>query len=63
MSQRDPVPIELLTKAEAAGLLRVSLKTLNRWAAAGILHPIKLGKSVRYRADDIRALLESRKSA
>lgn len=63
MSQGEPIPIELLTKAETAQTFRVSLKTLNRWAEAGILQPIKFGRTVRYRAEDVRALVDSRESA
>lgn len=48
----------LLTKAETAALLRVSFKTLDRYREAGVLVPIKLGgHTVRYRRDDIDALL------
>lgn len=57
MSQDEPVPIDLLTKAETAQMLRVSLKTLTRWGHAGTLTPIKIGKTVRYRAADVRALI------
>lgn len=63
MSQREPIPIELLTKAETARALRISLKTMNRWADAGILRPIKFGRTVRYRAEDIRLLVDGRESA
>ena len=62
MLQNEP---RLLTKAEAAALLRVSLKTLDRWRAAGVLRPVEIGegiRSVRYRRDDIEALIERRAS-
>lgn len=58
MLQNEPV---LLTKAEAAALLRVSLKTIDRWREAGVLRSVDLGvRSVRFRRDDIEALLERR---
>ena len=59
MSQNGPT---LLTKSEAAQVLRVSLKTLDRYRDAGILTPIYLGRTVRYRRDDIEALIERRAS-
>jgi len=53
-------PPALLTKAETADLLRVSVKTLDRWRAAGLLVPIELGegvRSIRYRREDVEALI------
>lgn len=48
----------LLTKPEAAAVLRVSIKTLERWAAAGMVTPIRFGRTVRFRAADIRRLAD-----
>ena len=44
----------LITEAEAAGILRVSLTTLRRWRREG-RGPVyrKLSRSVRYRPDDL----------
>jgi excisionase family DNA binding protein len=54
---------ELLTKAETADLLSVGLKTLERWEKQGLLHPIRISRTVRYRRDDIEALLKQERSA
>jgi excisionase family DNA binding protein len=48
----------VLTRKEAAALFRVSTKTLERWEAAGILTPIRIGVNVRYRREDVQALLD-----
>ena len=48
---------ELLTRAEAARLLRVSERTLDRWSIEGHLPRVLLGRAVRYRVDDIAAAL------
>jgi excisionase family DNA binding protein len=50
---------ELLTPSEVAKLFRVDPKTVTRWAKAGKLSSIRtLGGHRRYRADEVRALLE-----
>lgn len=55
---------KLLTKAETAALLRVSLKTLDRYRLAGVLVPIKLANhTVRYRSEDLEALLAQERPA
>lgn len=58
MEQNVPGP--LLTKPEVAALLKVSLKTVERWEKLGILHPIRMSRSVRYRSEDIHALQQER---
>jgi len=54
---------DLLTKTDTAKLLHVSIKTLERWEKDGLLHPIRISRSVRYRRDDIEALIERQASA
>ena len=50
---------ELLTPAEVAALFRVDPKTVTRWAKAGKLTSIRtLGGHRRYRASEVRSLLE-----
>jgi excisionase family DNA binding protein len=50
----------LLTTPEVAEVLRVSPRTIDRWAAEGRLRRFHLAPgSVRYRADDILALLDN----
>lgn len=58
MSQ-DEIPT-LLTKPEAAAILRVVPRTLERWARDGELVPVRIGRTVRYAPEDIRALLDRR---
>jgi predicted site-specific integrase-resolvase len=54
---------DLLTKAETAKLLSVGLKTLERWEKQGILVPVRISRSVRYRRDDIESLIQKQASA
>lgn len=50
---------DLLTPSEVAQLFGVDPKTVTRWANVGYLHPIRtLGGHRRYRAGEIRRLLE-----
>lgn len=49
----------LLTRKEAAQLLRVSLPTLNQWAKSGILRPKRIGSRVLYGSADIATALQS----
>ncbi len=52
---------ELLTPSEVAKLFRVDPKTVTRWAKAGKLSSIRtLGGHRRYRADEVRRLLDDR---
>lgn len=53
-------PGDLLTRAEAAVLLKLEPQTLAKWALAGENLPyLKLGKrSVRYRRTDVEAFIE-----
>ncbi len=53
--------LALLTPEEAADMLRVSVRTLRRQHAAG-LKWVKVGKQLRYRADDISEWIDSRVS-
>jgi excisionase family DNA binding protein len=51
----------LLTQREAATLLHLSERTLERWRVAGDgLKFIRLGRSIRYRLADIEAFIASR---
>ncbi len=47
----------LLRYREVAQLCAVSLMTVRRWAAAGRLPKVVIGGTVRFRADDVEALI------
>ncbi|HUH08181.1 MAG TPA: BldC family transcriptional regulator [Egibacteraceae bacterium] len=56
----DDDNMELLTPSEVAKLFRVDPKTVTRWAKAGHLSSIRtLGGHRRYRAGEVRRLLDS----
>lgn len=49
---RERLPVSLLTAEEVASILRVSLRTVRRFTAAGQLPVVRFGRSVRIdRAD------------
>ena len=49
----------LLTIAEAATLLRRSARTLRRWAQTGVLRPVRVGKAIYFRAEDINTAIHA----
>ncbi len=49
----------LLTAAEVAQALRVTTSSVYRWADDGTLKSIRVGETVRFRRDDVVALLEA----
>lgn len=52
---------QLLTTAKAAGYLRLSQSTLNKWrCVGGGPRFVKLGRAVRYRKSDLDAYLDER---
>jgi excisionase family DNA binding protein len=54
-------PETLLTPSEVASIFGVNPKTVTRWARAGRISSIKtLGGHRRYRASEIRRLLDER---
>jgi len=58
-SARSADPDELLTPAEVAALFRVNPKTVTRWHRSGKISAIRtLGGHRRFRAEEIRRLLE-----
>jgi len=51
----------LLTQAEASEVLRLGERTLERFRVSGIGPKfVRLGKSIRYRADDLEEWISSR---
>jgi excisionase family DNA binding protein len=57
-----PLP-DLLTPAEVCAIFSVSRRTLHRWERAGILPAVRIGGTVRYRAEDARALIQKQMEA
>lgn len=47
----------LLTAAEIAPLLRVSVATIYRWADDGSVPCVKIGKTIRFRRSEIERFL------
>ena len=58
-----PNPTRLLTSAEAAGLLSISPKTLQRLVARGDLAVIRVGSSLRFSTGDLEAFVTRHRSA
>lgn len=55
-----PVPAKLLTPTEAAGILVIPVSTLNAWRTQRIELPyVRIGRLVRYRQEDVLALIET----
>lgn len=58
MSALKPPPVELLTYDETMETLRCSKATLARLVAAGELPSVKIGKSRRFDAADVREFID-----
>ncbi len=56
--KEPPYLFELMTAEELARALRVSRSTVYRWAWEGVLPMVRLGRTVRFRRDDVLRLLE-----
>ena len=64
MSTHSSETEALLTPSEVATLFRVDPKTVTRWAKSGKLSSIRtLGGHRRYRASEVRQLLEGQQAA
>lgn len=58
----EPGPERLLTVHDLARICQVTVRTVYGWNLQGIAPPrIKVGKGVRYRADDVQAWLNARR--
>lgn len=60
VSAKESRSTELLTRKEAATLLRISLPTLADWTQQGIIHAIRMGRRVFYPVSDIQNALKKR---
>jgi excisionase family DNA binding protein len=54
---RAPTLQPLLTMAQTAAVLNVSMRTIRRLAASGCLQPVRIGRSVRLRPQDIERMI------
>jgi len=55
-TQFNPNPSPLITRRQLAVRWAVSVQTLKRREAAGILPVLKLGRDVKYRPEDIERI-------
>lgn len=60
VSAKESRSTELLTRKEAARLLRISLPTLADWTQQGIIHAIRMGRRVFHLVSDIQNALKKR---
>lgn len=60
ISVKDSRSTELLTRKEAAKLLRISLPTLADWTKQGLIHAIPMRRRIFYSLPDIQKTLERR---
>ena len=56
-------PSEFLTVPEVATRLRVNAATVRRWCADGTLPAVKVGKSYRIEADQLRAVIDTHRTS
>jgi excisionase family DNA binding protein len=54
---------ELLSISQVAEIFNRSPRTIRSWVRAGYLHPVRIGRTVFFRADDIHALLDTGRPA
>jgi excisionase family DNA binding protein len=57
-SAASPIGSQLLTDKSVAEKINVSMRTVIDWRNAGKIPFIRIGRSIRYRPESIRALLE-----
>ena len=54
-----PRPLStLLTRAEVAGLMQVTEHTVDKWCREGRLPRIRVARAVRFRPEDVAALID-----
>jgi len=54
-------PSRMLSPADVAALLQVSIKTVRRWIETGELHVHTLGRQLRVSDDDLNTFVKSRR--
>ena len=50
---RSELPARLICQSEAAAWLGVSTRTIRRWARAGLIREIRIGRTARYVISDL----------
>lgn len=50
----------LLTVGDVSSVFAIHPRTVRNWAAEGILSPVRVGRTVRFRREDVQALIDSR---
>ncbi len=53
---------ELLTAKEVAEYLKVTRNTVARWTDNGVLHPVRIQGTVRYRRKDLDELINQERT-
>jgi excisionase family DNA binding protein len=48
---------QLLTRKQAAEQFRVTTRTIDRWRGRGLLKTVVVGRVVRFREEDLRAVI------
>jgi excisionase family DNA binding protein len=48
---------KLLTKKEVADKFGITTRTLNRWRNRGVIKAVVVGRVVRFRPDDVQAVI------
>ncbi|WP_312765317.1 helix-turn-helix domain-containing protein [Epilithonimonas sp.] len=51
-----------LTRKEVSEMLKVSLATLSNWQKSNVLIPLKIGKRVLYKIEDVKERLQKQES-
>ena len=54
-----PIADRLLTARQTMSILRISRATLHRLAARGTLHPVHIGRGLRFAATEVRAYMRA----
>ena len=60
-SNQSPLPVKelgILTRAETAKILGITLSTLHEWTKNGIIQGTRIGTRVRYRQSDVENALQ-----
>ena len=56
-AEKEPGNEKYLTRKETAGILRVSLPTLNDWTKTGKIKGYRIGNRVRYKRNEVSEAL------